>query len=316
MIRDVQWQVTTDEAGARLDQAVRARCPTAPRAQVVTAIAAGRIRLNGAPADKGRRVTAGDRLEVVELLETEDVRVHPEPGLPLTVVYEDNDLVAAEKPAGMPVQPLSPEESGTLAGALVARYPELVGVGDQPLMPGILHRLDAGTSGLVLAARSAAAFDVLRAQFQQQTVEKIYLARVRGRVVAAGKIEGWLAHEPSQRGKMRVLPAAADAPGGQRPLRAVTSYAPFAPAPDGGTWLRVTIFTGVTHQIRCQLAAAGHPIFNDALYGPPASPSAPRHWLHAWAIRCRHPHDGRELRLATGWPADFGPEPDSRAKIF
>ena len=315
MIKNIQWQVTAEEAGARLDQAVRARCPTAPRAQVVAAIADGRVRVNGAPVEKSRRVAAGDRVEIDGLLERADIRVRPEPDRPLTVVYADDDLIAIDKPAGQPVQPLSPDETGTLAGALVARYPDLQGVGDQPLMPGILHRLDAGTSGLVLAARTAAAFEGLRSQFQRQTVEKVYLARVRGRVGSAGTIDGWLAHEPSQRGKMRALPAAADAPGGERPLRARTDYVPLGPAPSGTWWLRVTIFTGVTHQIRCQLAAIGHPVFGDVLYGQPRGAEAPRHWLHAWALRCRHPRDGRELRLATDWPGDFGPPVEGHSKL-
>jgi 23S rRNA pseudouridine1911/1915/1917 synthase len=304
MIREQTFTIGDDEAGERFDRVLSRRFPSAPRAQVVAAIAGGAATLNGRPAPKGAKVRAGDRAAVAELAEASDVRVQPQPELPLAVVYADAGLLALDKPAGQPTQPLSFRETGTLANALAARYPEVATVGGDPLMGGILHRLDAGTSGLVLAARNEAAYAALREQFRQQTVRKVYLAVVEGEVAIGGRLEAQLAHLPSQRGHMIVL-GDEGAPEGQRPLRAVTEYEPLEYGA-GRTLLRVTIFTGVTHQIRCQLAHAGFPIVGDAVYGTaPAEGTGTRHLLHAAEITLAHPASGEALTIACPPPAEF-----------
>jgi 23S rRNA pseudouridine1911/1915/1917 synthase len=238
-------------------------------------------------------VRAGDRVRVTRLLEATDLRVSPNPGLPLELLFEDADLVAVNKPAGMAVHPLRPEETGTLANALVARFPEIAELGDQPLLAGVAHRIDTGTSGLVLAARTAAAFASLRAQFAAREVCKTYLALVAGTVKQDGSLTHDLAHHPTSRGRM-VDARSLRVP--ERPMRAVTAYRVLQRV-GAHTLLEVTIYTGVTHQIRCQLALIDHPLLGDTLYHGPAIPGFPRHFLHAAAIALAHPRTGAAMRI-------------------
>jgi 23S rRNA pseudouridine1911/1915/1917 synthase len=308
LIRDGEY--TVKEGGVRLDAAVLSAFPTSTRAFVREAIAAGAVTVNGRPASKGRRLSGGERLFVRELAEADDNTVAPDASVAVACLYEDDALLAFDKPAGQPVQPLSRTERGTLMNGVVARWPACVGVGDRPLMAGALHRIDAGTSGLVLVARTQPAFDVVRAQFSAQTVEKTYLALVEGAVAVGGVLENDLAHDPTleycrmidcahnrlTRAQAAVL----------KPLRAVTRYEPVgrvAVECEERTLLKVTIFTGVTHQIRAQLSMAGMPIVNDRLYGAFAVEHQTGHCLHAFSARFDHPVSGHPVEIRTPLPA-------------
>lgn len=265
------------EAGQRMDRVLAVRFPTSTRAFCCEAVAARDVCLNNAPCLKGTKVQTGDVVTVRQLAEAHDNRVQPDTAASVDVVFADAGLIAANKPAGQPVHPLAWHERGTLMNGLVARYPELAEVGDHPLMAGALHRIDTGTSGLVMAARTNTLFGFLRAQFAAQTVDKIYLALVEGRVDTPGRLKHDLAHHPSSRGRM-VDARSLTAP--DRRLFAETVYRPVERI-GGYTLLEVTIRTGVTHQIRCQLALGGHPVVNDTLYGARPVPDCSRHFLHA-----------------------------------
>ncbi len=301
MSLSLHFRVPSDGAGVRLDAAVLACCPTSTRPLVRRAIEAGAVTLNGQPADKGIKLHAGDEVGIARLLEASDVRVDADPTVPVDVIFAADDLLAVNKPAGLAVHPLRPEERGTLANGLVARFPELAEVGDQPLMAGVIHRIDTDTSGLVLAARTQAVHDGLRVQFRAQTVRKTYVALVEGRVRGAGRLTHDLAHLPSDRGRM------VDARGLQVPgrlMRAVTEYCPLRRV-GNRTLIEVTIFTGVTHQIRCQLALAGHPIVGDRRYGATDVAGFDRHFLHAADIAFVHPVTGRAITLHAPLTADL-----------
>lgn len=304
MIGNLEWTEGAPASDLRLDACILAHCPASSRGLVVRAIDAGAVLLNGRPAPKGTRVRPGDRISVTRLLERTDPWIVPQPDLPLVVLLEDAEFVAMDKPAGMAVHPLAPGETGTLANALAARHPECARAGDEPSMGGILHRLDGGTSGVILAARTREAHEAIRGQFRRHEVEKVYLAVVGGAVASGGRIESRLAHTPGDRGKMRVVADDGDAKG-ERSMRAVTEYEP-AGTGGGRTLLRVRIATGVTHQIRCQLASIGHPIVGDRVYGPdPAGCGLGRHLLHAAEITFARPRDGVRIRVASAVPAGF-----------
>ena len=309
------------EGGVRLDAAILNAFPSTTRAFVKEAIAAGNVLIadptrpyktlndpNLRRAPKGLKLRGGETVVIRELLEAADNLVTPEPGR-LSCVFEDDALLAFDKPAGMPVQPLSCRENGTLMNAVAARYPECRTLGDAPLMAGALHRIDADTSGLVLVARTAGAFANLRAQFAAQSVKKTYLALVEGAVAVGGTLENDLVHDPTlpfcrmidirgkrEEGREKRL----------KPLHAVTQFKPIAHTTvenEERTLLEVTIFTGVTHQIRAQLALAGLHIVNDRLYGAFAVENQTGHCLHALAASFTHPVSGNPVEIRTPYPA-------------
>lgn len=298
------------EGGIRLDAALFRRHPSSTRAFCGEACAAGRVTVNGRPVKrKGLRLTGGERIEVRDLLEADDNRAMPDASVPLRCVYEDDLLLGFDKPAGMPVQPLSRNEGGTLANGVVARFPECATAGDG-LMAGALHRIDAGTSGLVLFARTPEAYGNLRDQFAAREVKKTYLALVEGEVTEGGCLENDLIHMPGlaycrmvELASARICETERRA---ARPMRAVTEYRPVRTMRvenETRTLLEVTIRTGVTHQIRAQLAIAGMHIVNDRVYGAFAEEGRIGHCLHSLAAEFRHPADGSSVRIEVPRPA-------------
>ncbi len=287
----------------RLDRFLAEHFPTSTRTFCQAAIEAGNIVLNGKKCGtKSTKLRTGDRLIVLQLAEDSDNRVQPDDSVAIDVVYEDAELIAVNKPAGQPVHPLTHTEHGTLMNGMVARYPELAAIGDQPLMAGALHRIDTGTSGLVLVARTQAAFDHLRDQFAKQTVDKIYTAQVQGLVKEPGELVQDLVHGPSSQCKMMDLETWRVEHGKWRePARifhAETFYKPIEQR-HGCTLLEVLIRTGVTHQIRCQLAGAGHPIVNDTWYGANPRPNLNRYLLHAYSATVTRNTEGNPTQTFT-----------------
>ena len=304
-------QFTAEQGGVRLDAALLNAFPSTTRAFVREAIEAGCVKVDGRIASrKSLYLNGGETICVKSLAEAADNVVQPNAEIVPCAVYEDDALLAFDKPAGLPVQPLSRNELSTLMNGVVARNPECQALGDLPLMAGALHRIDADTSGLVLVARTAEAFENLRSQFTAQTVEKTYLALVEGRVEDGGVIECDLAHDPTlpfcrmidadhnrltnaQRSRLRRL-------------HAVTKFRPLeykTVENEDRTLLEVTIFTGVTHQIRAQLASAGMHIVNDRLYGAFAVENMQGHCLHALAAKFNHPSSNEPIIISTPRPS-------------
>ena len=327
--------ITIQEGGVRLDAALLHAFPTTTRAFVRDAIERGDVligdetkgdatflsrekkaNLRFRHANKGLKLAAGTQILIRELLEACDNLVAPD-GVCPPPVFEDDDLVAFDKPAGMPVQPLSCRETGTLMNGIVARYPECRTISEfdgdghvvNTLMAGALHRIDADTSGLVLVARNQQSFDALREQFAAQTVKKTYLALVEGSVAVGGTLENDLVHDPTlpfcrmiDAYHNRLTRAQCER---LRPLHAVTTFNPIAHTTvenEERTLLEVTIFTGVTHQIRAQLALAGMHIVNDRLYGAFAVENQKGHCLHALAASFLHPKCNTPVEIRTTLP--------------
>ena len=300
-----------ERGGVRLDAALLDVFPTSTRAFIREAIAAGDILVNGRVALKGQKLHGGEELLVKSLAEACDNVVQPNSDIRLSTVFEDASLLAFDKPVGLPVQPLSRTEKTTLMNGVVARYPECTLLGDRPLMAGALHRIDADTSGLVLVARTAEAFENLRGQFAAQTVEKTYLALVEGAYSVGGTLENDLIHDPTlpfcrmiDAHHNRLTTAALSRV--KSVLHAVTRFVPIGHTTvenEERTLLEVTIFTGVTHQIRAQLALAGIHIVNDRLYGAFAIEGMMGHCLHALGAKFVHPTTHQSMDIRTPYPA-------------
>ena len=302
-------QIIVEHGGVRLDAALLSAFPSTTRAFVREAVQCGDVLVNGRLAPKGLKLRGGEEISVISLAEAADNVVQPNAKIVPRVAYKDDAIIAFDKPAGMPVQPLSRSELSTLMNGVVARYPECQPLGDAPLMAGALHRIDADTSGLVLVARTSEAFDNLRSQFSEQTVEKTYLALVEGSVAAGGTLECELAHDPTLPFCRMIDVAHNRLTNAQcerlRRLHAITRFKPVAHMMEENeerTLLEVTIFTGVTHQIRAQLAFAGMHIVNDRLYGAFAIEGMKGHCLHALSAKFRHPTTGEEITVSTPKP--------------
>jgi len=290
---DVERRVVEGPAPLRLEGFVRALRPGLSRRLVRRLIAEGAVRINGRPGHKGTLLQPGD-----EVLLPPWPTLAPEADLDLAVVHVDAHLVVLDKPGGTPGHALDPRERGTAGAFVLGRWPETAAIGD-PLAPGLVHRLDTGTSGLLVAARTAAAFAALRAAFRSRAIEKTYLAVVAGTPPRHARADTALAHDPRDRRRM------APARPGQRAWDAVTDVETLAVG-RGRALVRARMHTGVTHQIRAHLALLGHPVLGDALYGGPPAPLAPgRHALHAAGLVLPHPADGVRIRLASPLPADM-----------
>ena len=278
----------TADMPARLDALLRTLLPTISRRLVRAFVADGSVRVNGRRASKGSRVVEGDLVEIPVV----DGLV-PEPDLPLVVLHEDADIIAIDKPGGVPGHALDPRERGSIAGALLARHPELASVGD-PLSAGLVHRLDTGTSGVLVGARTPEAYRALREAFRRREVTKYYLAIVEGQPSPGTIIDTPLAHDPSDRRRMR----AARRDDRAWPARTEITH---VESQGGLTLVGLTLCTGVTHQARAHLALLGHPVVGDLLYGGSPLLSTGRHALHAQRLDLA----ARGLRIESPLPADL-----------
>ncbi|HMK72824.1 MAG TPA: RluA family pseudouridine synthase [Myxococcaceae bacterium] len=265
------------------------------RARVKALFEARAVRVDGRRPSKGDRARAGARVEV-ELAE-EAAALVAEPALPLRVLHEDAQLVAVDKPAGVASHPLRPGETGTVANALVARYPDCAAAGEDPREGGLVHRLDIETSGVLLAARDRATWEAVRALFGARRVDKRYWALAAGPIAEQGVVDVPLRH----RGETRVEPAL---DGGEPGREAVTEFRVLGRSGELAL-LDVRLITGVLHQIRAHLAAIGAPVVGDALYGGRALPGLDRFFLHAHALELVHPSTGRSLRIESPLPGEL-----------
>jgi 23S rRNA pseudouridine1911/1915/1917 synthase len=283
----------------RLDAYLAAAHPDVSRSRWKQLIEDGHVALNGAPVRKpNTALAAGDELRCTLPDPTPAGLVASD--IPLAILYEDADLIVLNKPAGLVVHPAPGHASDTLVNALLHHCSDLQGIGGE-LRPGIVHRLDKDTSGVLVVAKNEQAVANLVAQFSAHTVEKEYLALVWGAPrKSSGAIELPIGRHPVHRKKMAVVSKG-------RP--AVTRYETLAAMPLASL-LRVCIETGRTHQIRVHLAHLGHPVVGDTTYGRarrglPEGLSIPRQMLHARRLKIAHPRDGRPLEFTAPPPADF-----------
>jgi 23S rRNA pseudouridine1911/1915/1917 synthase len=301
----VSFVVGEDEAGQRLDLAL-ATAADRPRSQVRRWIDAGCVRLNDAPARAGQRVREGD---VLRAEPPEPVQSHLVPqDLPLCILYEDADVVVVDKPAGMVVHPAPGHPDGTLVNALLHHCGDLAGVGGV-LRPGVVHRLDRGTSGVMLAAKHDAAHRALAEQFRDHSIERVYRALVRGTPAAdTGVVDRPIGRHRRDRKRMSVATTSG--------REARTRWCLLRRFPASGiSWLEIRPETGRTHQIRVHLASAGLPLVGDPVYGRnDRSPLLERPGLHAAVLGFQHPTSGEPMRFEAGLPPDLAAALDALAR--
>ncbi|HTI55247.1 MAG TPA: RluA family pseudouridine synthase [Verrucomicrobiae bacterium] len=307
--------VDGDSAGARLDQWLAGRLPELSRMRVKALITGGRARVDGRAVKAAHRVQAGERVEVTIPPPPRD-GIAPE-AVPLRIVFEDADVLVVDKPAGMVTHPGAGRIDGTLAAAALAHAPAMAGVGS-PRRPGIVHRLDKGTSGLIVLAKTQAAYDGLTAQLARRTVSRRYLALSQGALPRAeGTVDAPIGRDPRSRVRMAIVPAG-------RGRRAVTHYRVlerFGSGASAVTLVECRLETGRTHQIRVHLASLGHPLLGDETYrGRRAAPAGDPVLaelvdalggvaLHAAGLAFTHP--------VTGAPMTFAcPSPDRIDRIL
>lgn len=286
-------ELVVDNAGTRLDKYIGEQCPDMSRTQAQRIIGEGRVTVNGALARPSLRLNAGDHV-VVELPPPTPTSLTPE-AIPIKVVYEDDDLLVVDKPAGLPVHPAPGHPTHTLANAVLSRLPQL-DTGDWQ-RPGIVHRLDKDTSGLIVVAKNGRAHQSLMEQFRKRQVSKVYLTLVQGRVAPEeGIIEAPIGRDRGHRERMAI----ADREHGRE---ARTHYRVLQHIGDCSL-LEVRPETGRTHQIRVHLAAIGYRVVGDKVYGV-KSPLVGRQFLHAHRLRFRLPSTGESVEFCSDLPADL-----------
>jgi 23S rRNA pseudouridine1911/1915/1917 synthase len=301
--RPIRLTVTPDDAGRRLDQFLTAHLPELSRSRIQKLIEDGRVAVSRGRVKAGLAVEPG----LVVSLDLPGRRTTGGPvaeSLPLTVLHDDADVVVVAKPAGMVVHPAAGHSSGTLVNALLHHIGGLSGVGGAD-RPGIVHRLDRGTSGVMVVAKHDRAHRALSAQFHDRRVEKEYLALVWGAPRVGALFDRPIGRDPRDRKKMSTR---------ARRTRTAASRVVHVEALGGVSWVRIAIATGRTHQIRVHLSEAGHAVVGDALYGgarrklPPrfaALARIERPWLHAARLAFDHPSTGERLSFEAPVPAEL-----------
>ena len=285
--------------GERLDRVV-AMMTGASRAVVAEQVAAGDITVNGRPVtQRSHRVVAGDVVAAPPAPEVAEVVVDADPSVSFDVVHVDDDVVVVNKPPGLVVHPGSGNPTGTLVHGLVARFPDVVGVG-QPGRPGLVHRLDADTSGLMVVARTPEAYDDLVGQLADRSVTRRYDALVWGAFeTTSGRVDAPVGRSRRHPTRMAV---AADGREAVTDYEVVASYH----QPVTVTRLRCALHTGRTHQIRVHLASIGRPVVGDGLYGGDRRGlRSPRLWLHAAELSFDHPATGERVTFSVPLPDDL-----------
>jgi 23S rRNA pseudouridine1911/1915/1917 synthase len=300
------WRVADDHPAIRLDTFVRRCLPHLSRRQVENAIRGKLFRINNRVGGKGDKLSPGDWVNFKGAGSWLLTAPFPQGELRAPIVYEDEYVLVVDKPAGMATHGFSGRDHDTLANLLAAQRPDLLGIGKNRWEPGLVHRLDRETSGLVLVAKNQAAFDALRLQFRRRQIKKKYWALVWGITSAQGSVSYPIIHDARDRRRMRAIIGKSPRTKGQKSWLALTRFRKLCDS-DGLSLLEIEMETGVTHQIRVHLAAIGHPVVGDSLYGGERRESfgLDRHFLHAYGLEFFHPWDHRVVKTASELPLEL-----------
>jgi 23S rRNA pseudouridine1911/1915/1917 synthase len=291
--------VILDAPGERVDKALADALPELSRAQCQRLLKEGRVFIDSRPVKGSKRLEGGEQV-VIDLPKVESSEIEPQ-AIPIDIIYEDEDLILINKPAGIVVHPSVGHESGTLVNAVLAYCPDLPGVGGEK-RPGVVHRLDKNTSGLILFAKNDHALRYLQRQFKDRTVVKVYQALVYG-LLSQNEIliDAPIGRDPKDRKRMAVIPPESSARSrvALTRVKTLTCFNEY-------TLLECYPLTGRTHQLRVHLAFAGYPIVGDDVYGRRKQQLlAGRHFLHAGMLTFRRPSDDREKTFSSPLPLEL-----------
>jgi len=292
----IERTVPPELAGLRLDQALARMFPEHSRSRLAAWVREGRVTIDAGAAEVRRKVWGGERIHVAPAAEPSQTAFAAE-AIPLAIVYEDDDLLVIDKPAGLVVHPGSGNWQGTMLNALLHHAPQLAALP----RAGIVHRLDKDTTGLLVVAKTLEAQTDLVRQLQARTVKRQYLALVHGRVERSGRIDAPIGRHPTLRTRMAVVGAGKPATTHYRVLKRHAA----------ATLVECTLETGRTHQIRVHFASLGHPLVGDPVYGSRRAVADaklrafPRQALHACRLALIHPRTGAELAWESPLPADM-----------
>ena len=287
-------ELLVEGAGERLDKYIASKLPSVSRSFIQKLIDENKVTVNDHAEKAGYKLSDGERIVIcVPLIDTTGLK--PEP-IPLDILYEDNDLLVIDKPAGLTVHPAPGHQEHTLVNAVLFHFPELADSGGERLRPGIVHRLDKDTSGLVVVAKNRDSLANLSEQFKSRSVEKIYLALVKGYLKPeTGLIEANLGRDKGNRKRMAIT---------ENGKEARTRYRVIEYFKDAYTLLEITLETGRTHQIRVHLGAIGFPVVGDMTYGVKSS-FLSRQFLHAHRIGFSLPSTGKHVSFQSELPDDL-----------
>jgi 23S rRNA pseudouridine1911/1915/1917 synthase len=295
----IDFTISLPLAGHRLDVAVSQAVPACSRSMAAKAVISGEILVSGQQKRPGYRTRKGDQITGEILEKDAEMTVESDPRS-LEMVHADSHILVLNKPPGLVVHPGAGRCENTLVNRLVCHFPDIRQVGDDPARPGIVHRLDKDTSGLILAARTSHSLAFLQKEFKYHRVEKFYLALVFGSDLAeSGEINRPISRHPIHRKRMCVLDVG-------KPARTCWQVIQRF---ENACLVRVRLYTGRTHQIRVHFYEMGHPLLGDVIYqfrrNRKAIQTYPRQMLHAWQIGFRHPFSGRKLWFQKDPPRDF-----------
>jgi 23S rRNA pseudouridine1911/1915/1917 synthase len=289
---DKTYRFVADKSGIRLDKFVVEKCPELSRTHAQKLIGDGYITVNGHVAKASLKLNAGDRVDIV-IPPTPPSPLSPE-AIPLNIIYEDDDLLVVDKPAGLAVHPAPGHPGHTLINAILSHFPHLADIGDS-LRPGVVHRLDKDTSGVMLVAKNRAAQANLINQFKSRSIMKAYLALIKGRLTPErGIIEAAIGRDPRNRKRMAVVTLGREARTEYQVIKYTGNY----------TLLEVMPETGRTHQIRVHLSAIGYPVVGDVVYGV-KSAYLSRQFLHACRLGFKLPSTGEYVEFKSELPPDL-----------
>ena len=289
---DKVYSFIVDKPGVRLDKYVCDKLIELSRTRIQKLIAEGYITVNERVAKAGLRLNTGDRLRVI-ISPTQPSQLVPE-AMALNIIYEDDDLLVIDKPAGLTVHPVPGHPAHTLVNAILSRFPHLADISDS-LRPGIVHRLDRDTSGVMVVAKNSLAQAKLVEQFKARSVVKAYLVLVKGRLTPEnGIIEAPIGRDPRNRKRMAVVAGGRQARTDYQVIKYIGDY----------TLLEVRPETGRTHQIRVHFSAVGYPVVGDKVYGV-KSPFLSRQFLHASRLGLKLPSTGKYMEFKSELPSDL-----------